>query len=194
MPLDQRPCVSCSGPAGVRFWARLWPELRRAKGLWQLALLPGCCSEDRCAPQQTTRPPCPQQAGRASFAPLPAPPLQAAGSRAGPVSPDSASDSLTHAFPLGSSEVLLLTPSPGRAAGAAVCGRAYAPLSAGSRAHPWLRHTPLFRPGVHRKPLGSGLVEPRRMVRVRIPDGLCRAWLEEAWGRCFSQRAALYAP
>ena len=36
--------------------------------------------------------------------------------------PDSASDSLTHVFPLGSSKVLLLTPSPGQAAGQPCAG------------------------------------------------------------------------
>ena len=43
----------------MRFWVQFWPEPRQAKGLWQLALLPGCCSEDRCALQQASHPSCP---------------------------------------------------------------------------------------------------------------------------------------
>ena len=172
-----------------------WPEPRRAKGLWQLGLLLECCSEDRCAPQQASRPSCPQQAGEAPFAPLPTPPLQAAGSHAGPVSPHSASDSLTHAFPLGSSKVLLLTPSPGWAVGAAVCVPACSrttlcwkqgPPSAVTHASvpPWSPpQTPGFRAGG--ATTDSHGSDPRQ---------LCQALLEEAWGWRFSQQAVLCAP
>ena len=78
-----------------------------------------------------------------------------------PVSPHSASDGLTHAFPLGLSKVLLLTLSPGWAVGATVCVPAcsYTALCWKQGPPPAVTRASVH-PGLHHKLLGSGSVEP----------------------------------
>lgn len=166
-------------------WRSCWGAVQRTAVPHSRLLVPP-------APSRLARPPlppCPPLLCRRQAATLGPPPLTR------PASPHSASDGLTHAFPLGSSKVLLLTPSPGWAVGAAVCVPACSrttlcwkqgPPSAVTHASvpPWSPpQTPGFRAGGATTD-GHGS-DPRQ---------LCQALLEEAWGWRFSQQAVLCAP